>query len=551
MELIEYGPARFNIIRTIRCERSRITDSANNYLHTHWDILVQVNYQPVMGSAYDLPGGIFTAPVATPGTFPGRTDTSLLVPLLQPRQLLRITAGGAVILETPSQIEPGGQRYACDVKGGPSVEVVGVPQMIGTKHWVVVLHIIADARDRRQTFPQGKSAVISNLWVSTEDIDFQRRSVRRFAGRAILRADVMRLATSNANTYRDLYLFKCPKHYKRQNVQVRLSEDGTVCDWSFDDVMQGYDLGVGSPIVKIDCFKSGMMTRRSPLKFLMDAMRGLRQGGITGAPFALFAAGLENLPISYRHVRCDLIGDRNADLGNLSSIAYSVCSFHLGLRSFGAFVTGTQEVIFRQDLADQVYTSCEISSSFTDEAIVNAAAQAGFGIIQALPQIARGNLGGLANWRDFVPQVIRDNATAATQQLIADFFLDHRNVQMEHAANEQPAAAAPIPNLEQPPANVVISTVASREGTQTGPANARWGEANTNPPLLQGAFGVVPQDVPGRGNIPPQINAASADPQGRVPDGVERLIAQAILGTNFALGQNQEPPEPPTLQTES
>jgi len=542
VDRIDYGPVSYNVIRTLKCERTGVYDVVGNYLYTHWDCLFEVNYQPSpIHAAYVAPA-LFTAPVATPGTLPGVTDVSTLVPLLQPRQLLRLTAGGTVILETPSRIEPNGQRYACDVTGrGPTVDLVGVPMMVGNRHWVVTLHIQADARDRRQTFPQGRSAIISNTWVCTEDIDYQRRSVRRFAGRAILRADVMRLATSNANTYRDLYLFACPNHYKRQNVQVQISQDGTIADWSFEDVMQGYDLGVGSPIVRIECFRTGSVQRGSPLKFLVDVARGVgRAGSLLGTVPAFIAAVFDNLPRSWRQCRCDLIGDRNANIGVLSGIAMGVCLHHNGV-GIGQLVSGSQEITFRQDIGDQVYTSCEITTTYTDEAILNAAG--------AL--FNNMNVDRIANWQNHVPNIAQASAIIGQQLTTAFTQLDSRNLRVVIPA-AIPGGAPPVEQAV--PANQQQIIIASRQGDSLGPVpepggnNLSWGQ-NNNPPLRQSAFGVVPQNVVG--TIPPRPVAADVAAIGSIPIGIEHLIVQALLGENFALGQNESPPEPTDLTTDS
>ena len=578
MEKIEYGPVSFNVIRTLRFERSSVEDSVGNYLYTHWDIVVEVNYQPVM-AAYVAPA-LFTNPVALPGTLPGQTDIGTLVHMLQPRQLLRITAGGSVILETPSQITPGGKRFKCDVTGGPHVKVVGVPMMVGTRHWVVTLHITADARDRRQVNPSvERNAVISNVWVCNEDIDFQHRSVRRFAGRAILRADVMRTNTTNANSFRDLYLFRCPNHYKRENVQVQLSEGGTVCDWSFEDVMQGYDLGTGSPILKIECFRTGTVSRKSPAHLIFNAMRSIARTGILNplnAFVGLFAVGIDNLPVSYRQVRCDIIGDRNANLATLSRIAHGVCFTHIGLQSFTELATGTMEITFRQDIGDQVYTSCEMSSQYTDEAILAAAAQVPDALLAIGRRIATGDLDGLNNWQRIAPR-ITTNARAIAQQLTAAFCqLDSRNLIYSEPV-EEGGRAAEIQRIIDVWLNaprlmggqneqVRQMVVASREGQGLGPQDGKpfagsilsWGR-NDNPPMLQGAFGVVPQNSPGTANIPVQpgqVTVKGGLPVGiagvgSVPTGIEHLIVQALLGTNFALGQNQTPPEPFELVNDS
>lgn len=565
MELIEYGQMRCDVIRTLSCERTRVTDAANNYLHTHWDLTVEVNWHPALVAYTRVAAPIGGNPVYARGTLPGQTDLSLLSILLQPRQLLRITAGRSVILETPFTIQDGSpKRYPCDVKGGPSVEAVGVPQMIGFRHWVVTLHIIADVRDIASGLPSDRSAVISNLWVSNEDIDEQRRSVRRFAGRAILRADVMRQYHDNANAFRDLMLFRCPPHYQRMNVSVQISEDGTVCDWSFEDKLVGYDLGAGSEILKIECFRSGRTTRNSPLKLMTELVRGTFRGFQGGAlaavgavPLGLALAALDNLPTSYLSCRCDLRGDRNANLGRLTSIAYGICQTQMGTDS-GQFFTGGLEVNYRQDIADEVFTSVEMSSQFTSDAVITAIKDLGVNFLGVARRIATGVpvLDAVSDLATVLALSI-DAGAAATKQ---HFMTDSRQLTLVGGAAAPAAAPAAAVN-GNPAANAPAAAPALQAGQERIIIASRQGDTGftDNPPLNQGAFGTVPQTVVGtfptpvRNNLVLAAQLAAANlavsnaalPRGDYPNGIEHLIVQAILG------QFQTPPLPGTLVNDS
>lgn len=500
MEKIEYREVVFNVIRTLSCERTPIKDAANNYLYTHWEFSVEAHYHPVLTS-YSL-AGANPAPISSPGNMPGATDLALLTRLLQPRGLLKVTAGDSVILETPNV------GYPCDVRGGPSVDLIGVPLMVGIKHWVVTLRFTADVRDVGQHTSQ---AVISNLWVSSEDIDFQRRSIRRFAGRAILRQDIMRRTQVNANSFRDLYLFKCPGHYQRQNVQVKLSEDGTTLDWSFEDAMRGYDLGASSPIVNIECFKTGYVKAGSPGKMVTDAIRHGAHMAVMAAGFDIVSAGTsliaagtaatalavhDNLPRAYMQCRCDITGDRNADLGRLTSIALGVCLSQVGI-TIASFLTGTAELIFRQDVADQVYTSAEFTLHWTDDAAF---------VLAGFQAVVGGDVPGAVN-----------TLLGGSARVVTSFLTDNRTLK-----------TAPGFNGGLQFGNVV----ADRSGENY----------NLNPPLTQGAYGAVPNTpVPaGSGGFVPD-----GIPNGNIPVGIERLIVQALLG------QDQFPPSPTTLVSQS
>lgn len=514
IEKIEYRGVEFNVVRTLSNNRTRVSDAAGNYLYHHVDYVGEVNFQPAMVSyVTDLNGN----PVAVPGNLPGKTDLALLSWLMQPRGLLKMTGGGSVILETPAISPIDKLRMPCDCTNGPFCELVGTPVMVGLRHWVVQLHFTADVRDvtepGEKEFKSGfdaaaytnENAVLSNLWVGTEDVDFQHRSVRRFAGRAILRADVMRHASVgnnsfgrlgiNANSFRDLYIFPCPNHYQRQNVSVEISDDGCTCNWSFEDVMRGYDLGLNSPILDIECFRTFYMKQGSAAKIAFDTLRGTLVEASTGLTGAVSAAtniaqrgllsAIDNIPKYYQQCRCDLTADRNANLGDLSRIALGVVLNQSGISTLAQMLTGTSELVFRQDIADKVYTSAELTVHWTDEANF---ALAGLSFLSAPAAIAINALFGAPN------QIIRQGG----QAVIGKYTEDHQTLRTSPGMGPN----LPIPDI-----------VADRSGN---PSYKR------NPAMHLQAFGVTPNG----------------------DTSVQSMIVQALLG------QNEAPPPVPDVLTQ-
>lgn len=311
--------------------------------------------------------------------------------------------------------------------------------------------------------------------------------------------------------------------------------------------MRGYDLGIGSEIVDIECFKTGSSKRGSPLKFAIDAARSMANasaniGGSVqaltfgasanvpiGMAFGLLGAVLDNLPISYIHCRCDITGDRNANLGRLTATALGICRNQLGA-DFGRIMTGTQEITFRQNLADQVYTSVEMCSSFTSDALFRSALNTGLALNPSTLGIA--NIQAIATDAQNVAAGFDPGAVA----MVAIFQRDSRRL-----ITVPPPNTSNVPQYVNPPD---FTIVASRQGDPG---------FNDNPPLLRGAFGTVPQTV--LNQIPPPVRdgtaaavaavTAAAIPAGSIPAGIEHLIVQALLG------QNQTPPLPGTLATDS
>jgi len=83
--------------------------------------------------------------VAEHGKLAGDTDLALLMRLLQPRGMLKVTPGNSVLLAK----RPAGctARIKCDVIGGPSVTNISVPMTFGIRSWIVVQRIEADVRE--------------------------------------------------------------------------------------------------------------------------------------------------------------------------------------------------------------------------------------------------------------------------------------------------------------------------------------------------------------------------------------------------------------------
>ena len=194
----------------------------------------------------------------------------------------------------------------------------------------------------------------------------------------------------------------------------------------------------------------------------------------------------------------------------------------------GQQLTGTMEITFLQDIADQVYTSVEMASRFTSDAIL--------GIGTALSaNIAASSLFDLGPNPIPIPAAIENSLDQAMSSVINRFQRDSRR--LTYVPGVLPAAPV-APYVKG------LTVVATRQG------DAGF---NDNPPLLRGAFGTVPQTVVG--TIPTPIRNGSiaaaaavtaaalpnASGVNSIPANIEHLIVQALLG------QNETPPLPATL----
>src|SRR5215831_6706001 len=237
MEKIEYGGIVLDVVQTQRFHRSSVRDDVNNYMMTRHEVEAICNYQPALVS-YANP--LAEVPQITPGKLPGETDLATLSRLLKPRQKLKVTAGGSVVLETPTG------NYKCDAQNGPTCEFVSVPKMIGYRHWVVHVRFVAHTNDCKES----DSIVLTNTWTSTFDVDELFYPTRSVAGKAVLRTDMMRNQHITADNFRADFFFPIDANYVRENINVRLAEDGATLLWSFQDVGRCYNVSETSPIRK-------------------------------------------------------------------------------------------------------------------------------------------------------------------------------------------------------------------------------------------------------------------------------------------------------------
>src|ERR1043166_2302352 len=99
MEKIEYGPVTLDVIATEKFHRSSVRDEVNNHMMSKWEVEAICNFHPAPNMvSYVRAAG--AEPTRAAGRLPGETDLAILNTLLKPRQLLKITAGGSVVLHT-------------------------------------------------------------------------------------------------------------------------------------------------------------------------------------------------------------------------------------------------------------------------------------------------------------------------------------------------------------------------------------------------------------------------------------------------------------------
>ena len=387
MQSISYGVVNLEVIRTNVVLRENIrTEDDVDYLFTKWtiDVICQYNPDAMSYEHGDIFGAIFKSEEALPGT----TDNAIRNYLMNPRRLLRIVAGGEEVLASPS-MSPAKVRYPCDAKNGPFCDMLAINQMIGVVHFIVhcrfTTYVIEYPENSLTVRPRsggvdqvivGQNVVVSNRWVSSEDIDELGYPTRRTAGEAVLRSDFMRQRNQtqmaqpgnnnfNADSFRSQFFFPVPDNYQRQNVKVEISSDGTKLRYSFEDVARCYNLGGTSPIRKIEAYKNFYVKAGMPGRPLAQWMSGQARALVADVT-PLIGFQLDNLPKYNKNIRVDLWGNRNASRGQLTTIALGVCFEEIGAIAQGIISIGFWEITIRQSLHEK-FVSVEITTSWSDD----------------------------------------------------------------------------------------------------------------------------------------------------------------------------------------
>lgn len=470
MESIKWGnPGRqidMQVIALNQCLRENIrTEDDGTYLYTKWtiDVVTQINPNALAYHRQNANDPLSNL-VADETSLPGRTDNAIRNVLMMPRQVLTVRSGGEIILETPGFIAGNaGDRYPCDAKNGPFCEVASITQSVGVMHFVVhcrfTAHVVEYAAAQRTS-----DQILSNRWVSAENIDELTYPIRYIAGEAIIRTDLMRRANINADDLRNQLFFPVPQNYQRENVKVELSSEGSRLRYSFTDVGKCYNLGATSPVRKIEAYQTHYATSlgsasianaigRGLITDTAEAIRvgayasssggipvagsatGLAQGTAVGSLYLAGAtartaaiAALDALPKYFIGMRVDLWGDRSASRARLVAIAVGTCMNRLGIGVAQLFAN-TTEITCRQALHEK-FVSVEMSIRFSMDASLFTANST----IAFVPEIEIGNaiFGGPNGG---VPARFYNSMARASNDLVADELGQQQTKVLDQASN--------------------------------------------------------------------------------------------------------------------
>ena len=146
--------------------------------------------------------------------------------------------------------------YECDAIGGPFPEVVNVVKLYGHKTFAVEFKITTCIADRHSHYftedlsgtglqkSRALSAILSNTYEMSHDVDMHFLTVRTIQGACVVDRGILEQALMSIDDLREIVLPPVPELFRRDNVHVNISPDGTTMQYVVVDrqtLLQPYD----------------------------------------------------------------------------------------------------------------------------------------------------------------------------------------------------------------------------------------------------------------------------------------------------------------------
>lgn len=264
MSTLHYNGVEIDVVKTLSYDRQHVFDGPA-YLWTRHRIHVVGIFNPA-ATSYSfagLPANVFKSP----GNNPAFTDNLIRHLLAQPRRKLVYTMApkdefgnpaifkddysgrSLVILDCPPSPDPAApdfagysnQRYATDANNGPTPLGSLVREIVGTKTWAVEFSIEACVNECMNYY-RNPVVLLSHRWSAAQHVDQDGFCTRTVSGHAIFRTDRMLEMVATPDHFRSSLAHPVPKNCQRENITVRIHEDGNRFDYTFVDREQSHTI---------------------------------------------------------------------------------------------------------------------------------------------------------------------------------------------------------------------------------------------------------------------------------------------------------------------
>lgn len=240
MSLFAYNDVVLEVIKVDSIESTPIYD-ANNYLYTKYRVSVKGVYN---GSATsylrtgdkDIPNDQDRSIRRAKGWLPCTTSEAIREKMMQPRRLMLLVDDfGNTILRSPlvgTQQDPD----LVDAKNGPIPIRCNVEKITGSVTWQVKF-IVETHLNEQHLYSNASydSPLLGHTWKMSEYIDERHRTTRTINGRATFNAEKLRSLGRVPDDFRKHLFPSVPRRFKRQSVNVTVSEDNTTINYTIVD----------------------------------------------------------------------------------------------------------------------------------------------------------------------------------------------------------------------------------------------------------------------------------------------------------------------------
>jgi hypothetical protein len=377
--------------------RKQIITEHANYKFTRYTIHVRAVLNPLLNS-YTLNGQVGSAvAVQSFGQPAAVTEFAIRNALAQPRKVLIWSTGTAAAI--PGALVLGGfpstgvqnlvsPRRGCstDANNGPfPLFPPIVRQTVGTKSFHVEFAVQTDINES-YLYTATPPTILSHEWKmeTNTGLGMDSYSTRVIKGRAVFDTSVLNLAGQAPDDFRAWLFHPVPAMFRRDQINVVASEDGTAVEYTIVDNEQSFAVlvfpGTQNP-TRIESTHRIRYGRRS-LDPLDIAMRvGTKARGAIATPWgaaeAAFAFGLEAAPRMMHVVTGKVWGNTFASRSLLYNRAQAIVADRLAgfmglIGAGGVALNQTNEVS-----ADNMGTYVEAWASFETGPALTLAAVAG------------------------------------------------------------------------------------------------------------------------------------------------------------------------------
>lgn len=183
---------------------------------------------------------ILNVAAAGSGLSPMATDIAVRHRLAQPRQKLKFTVGGVVLLECPAA------GATVDANNGPTSEVIDVRAIRGINSFEVELVIVCCVIESPTP-----TVLLSHRWTQRQTWDEDYYTTILTTGTAVFRTDRLALLNATPDDYRAWLFLPIPPNFKRE-ADVEVDEENYTLQYRLVDREQAVNVLLGN-VTRIEC----------------------------------------------------------------------------------------------------------------------------------------------------------------------------------------------------------------------------------------------------------------------------------------------------------